>query len=90
MPDSAASAPPAVAGGEGLPCWFDDERSTARYRSTGITCFASSFVASLLSFQCCLWLFPTWALVRLAPGNFYSGEKKIAPAVEAICAKSMA
>ena len=25
----------------------------------------------------------TWALVRLAPGNFYSGEKKIAPAVEA-------
>jgi oligopeptide transport system permease protein len=25
----------------------------------------------------------TWTLVRLAPGNFYSGEKKIAPAVEA-------
>jgi len=25
----------------------------------------------------------TWALVRLAPGNFYSGEKKMAPAVEA-------
>src|SRR5881227_2149926 len=25
----------------------------------------------------------TWGLVRLAPGNFYSGEKKIAPAVEA-------
>lgn len=24
----------------------------------------------------------TWALVRLAPGNFYSGEKKLAPAVE--------
>src|SRR5204863_8383566 len=25
----------------------------------------------------------TWAMVRLAPGNFYGGEKKIAPAVEA-------
>lgn len=25
----------------------------------------------------------TWALVRLAPGNFYSGEKKLPPAVEA-------
>jgi oligopeptide transport system permease protein len=24
----------------------------------------------------------TWALVRLAPGNFYSGEKKLAPALE--------
>jgi oligopeptide transport system permease protein len=24
----------------------------------------------------------TWVLVRLAPGNFYSGEKKLAPAVE--------
>jgi len=24
----------------------------------------------------------TWALVRLAPGNFYSGEKKLAPAIE--------
>src|SRR6266571_6312982 len=24
----------------------------------------------------------TWALVRLAPGNFYSGEKKLAPGVE--------
>jgi len=24
----------------------------------------------------------TWALVRLSPGNFYSGEKKLAPAVE--------
>src|SRR6266581_9761281 len=24
----------------------------------------------------------TWALVRLAPGTFYSGEKKLAPAVE--------
>src|ERR1051325_3372254 len=24
----------------------------------------------------------TWMLVRLAPGNFYSGEKKLAPAVE--------
>src|SRR5213080_2123269 len=24
----------------------------------------------------------TWGLVRLAPGNFYSGEKKIPPAVE--------
>src|SRR6266581_156951 len=23
----------------------------------------------------------TWALVRLAPGNFYSGEKKLAPAL---------
>src|SRR5215210_2013301 len=25
----------------------------------------------------------TWGLVRLAPGNFYSGEKKLPPAVEA-------
>ena len=25
----------------------------------------------------------TWALVRIAPGNFYSGEKKLPPAVEA-------
>src|SRR3954449_9282693 len=25
----------------------------------------------------------TWGLIRLAPGNFYSGEKKLAPAVEA-------
>jgi oligopeptide transport system permease protein len=24
----------------------------------------------------------TWGLVRLAPGNFYTGEKKIAPAIE--------
>lgn len=24
----------------------------------------------------------TWMLVRLAPGNFYSGEKKLAPAIE--------
>src|SRR6266542_6300976 len=24
----------------------------------------------------------TWALIRLAPGNFYTGEKKLAPAVE--------
>lgn len=24
----------------------------------------------------------TWGLIRLAPGNFYSGEKKLAPAVE--------
>ena len=24
----------------------------------------------------------TWALVRLAPGNFYTGEKKLAPAIE--------
>src|SRR6266568_381483 len=24
----------------------------------------------------------TWGLVRLAPGNFYSGEKKIPPAIE--------
>jgi len=24
----------------------------------------------------------TWVLVRLAPGNFYSGEKKLAPAIE--------
>jgi len=24
----------------------------------------------------------TWALVRLAPGNFYSGEKKLPPAIE--------
>src|ERR1043166_8547459 len=24
----------------------------------------------------------TWALVRLAPGTFYSGEKKLAPGVE--------
>lgn len=24
----------------------------------------------------------TWILVRLAPGNFYSGEKKLAPAIE--------
>lgn len=24
----------------------------------------------------------TWALVRLAPGNFYSGERKLAPALE--------
>lgn len=24
----------------------------------------------------------TWTLVRLAPGNFYSGEKKLAPAIE--------
>lgn len=24
----------------------------------------------------------TWALVRLAPGNFYTGEKKLAPALE--------
>ncbi|MBP7416798.1 MAG: ABC transporter permease, partial [Pyrinomonadaceae bacterium] len=25
----------------------------------------------------------TWALVRIAPGNFYSAEKKLPPAVEA-------
>jgi oligopeptide transport system permease protein len=25
----------------------------------------------------------TWVLVRLAPGNFYTGEKKLAPAIEA-------
>ncbi len=25
----------------------------------------------------------TWGLIRLAPGNFYTGEKKLAPAVEA-------
>jgi oligopeptide transport system permease protein len=25
----------------------------------------------------------TWALIRIAPGNFYSGEKKLPPAVEA-------
>src|SRR5215467_994896 len=25
----------------------------------------------------------TWGLIRLAPGNFYSGEKKLSPAVEA-------
>lgn len=24
----------------------------------------------------------TWALIRLAPGNFYTGEKKLAPAIE--------
>src|SRR6185437_4555136 len=24
----------------------------------------------------------TWVLVRLAPGNFYTGEKKLTPAVE--------
>src|SRR6267142_871266 len=24
----------------------------------------------------------TWGLIRLAPGNFYSGEKKLAPAIE--------
>ncbi|HEY6118964.1 MAG TPA: ABC transporter permease, partial [Pyrinomonadaceae bacterium] len=24
----------------------------------------------------------TWGLIRLAPGNFYSGEKKIPPAIE--------
>src|SRR6185503_12128256 len=24
----------------------------------------------------------TWVLVRLAPGNFYSGEKKLPPAIE--------
>src|SRR5256885_4586692 len=24
----------------------------------------------------------TWGLVRLAPGNFYTGEKKVTPAVE--------
>src|SRR5256714_12881934 len=24
----------------------------------------------------------TWGLIRLAPGNFYTGEKKVAPAVE--------
>ena len=25
----------------------------------------------------------TWGLIRVAPGNFYSGEKKLPPAVEA-------
>src|SRR5436190_649153 len=25
----------------------------------------------------------TWGLIRIAPGNFYSGEKKLPPAVEA-------
>ncbi|MGI8467338.1 MAG: ABC transporter permease, partial [Pyrinomonadaceae bacterium] len=25
----------------------------------------------------------TWALVRLAPGNFYTQEKKLPPAIEA-------
>src|SRR5207237_801072 len=25
----------------------------------------------------------TWGLIRLAPGNFYSGEKKLSPAIEA-------
>src|SRR5213083_1326038 len=24
----------------------------------------------------------TWGLIRLAPGNFYTGEKKLAPAIE--------
>ena len=24
----------------------------------------------------------TWGLIRLAPGNFYSGEKRIPPAIE--------
>ena len=24
----------------------------------------------------------TWALIKLAPGNFYSGEKPISPAIE--------
>src|SRR6185503_21361465 len=24
----------------------------------------------------------TWGLIRLAPGNFYTGEKKIPPAIE--------
>ena len=24
----------------------------------------------------------TWALIRLAPGNFYTGEKPIPPAIE--------
>ena len=24
----------------------------------------------------------TWGLIRLAPGNFYSGEKKLPPAIE--------
>lgn len=25
----------------------------------------------------------TWGLIRIAPGNFYSGQKKLPPAVEA-------
>ena len=29
----------------------------------------------------------TWGLIRLAPGNFYSGEKKLPPAVEATIRK---
>jgi oligopeptide transport system permease protein len=26
----------------------------------------------------------TWGLIKLAPGNFYSGEKRIPPAIEKI------
>ena len=26
----------------------------------------------------------TWALIKLAPGNFYSGEKPLPPAIEKV------
>ena len=28
----------------------------------------------------------TWGLIRLAPGNFYSGEKKLPPVVDTLAA----